>query len=383
MPSLADTIARLSELRGNLGLSGYPPTHDRLSDMDDFGSNPGKLRARTYVPEDVRRSPGLVVVLHGCTQSASAYDHSAGWSAMADRYGFVLLFPEQRRANNPNLCFNWFAPAHNRRGQGEALSIAQMIKTMIVRHGIDVDNVFVSGLSAGGAMASAMLATYPELFAGGTIIAGLPYGLASSVREAFEVMGGQIEADSETLGNQVLAASGHLGPWPKISVWHGAEDRTVDVRNAAAIVDQWKKVHGTTREPSNISTIEGFARRVWQDSNGWDAIEEFIIPGMAHGVPLDTSADDNGEVSSPYMLDVGISSTREAIRFWGLSEAGEPHWKRRITKKDPQAVPLPRTTTQYSEAIPKGRGDPSLSRRRSLGVQDVIEDALRSAGLMK
>lgn len=385
MPNLADTISRLTELRGRLALPGDPVGPDRLSDMDDFGSNPGSLRARTYVPEDLPLNPALVVVLHGCTQSASSYDRSAGWSDMAERHGFVLLFPEQRRANNPNLCFNWFSPGHNRRGQGEALSIAQMIETISIRQSIDPDNVFVSGLSAGGAMASVMLATYPELFAGGAIIAGLPYGLASSVPQAFEIMGGKIDADTETLGRKIRSASKHSAPWPKISVWHGAGDRTVDVRNAVAIVDQWKELHGASDEPSMISTVNGFPRRVWQDSNGWDVIEEFIIPGMGHGVPLNVSADDSSEVTSAYMLDVGISSTQEAIRFWGLAEAGTPHWKRHTDQTSHAPVPLPKRSVRQAQVAPDERvHNAAHGQRRSLfGIQKVIEDALRSAGLMK
>jgi poly(hydroxyalkanoate) depolymerase family esterase len=116
----------------------------------------------------------LVVALHGCTQTAADYDHGSGWTRLADRYGFAVLFPEQQRANNPNNCFNWFLPSDTRRSHGEAFSIRQMIERVITDHGVDRRRVFVVGLSAGGAMTSAMLATYPDLFAGGAIIAGLP-----------------------------------------------------------------------------------------------------------------------------------------------------------------------------------------------------------------
>ena len=101
-----------------------------------------------------------------------------------------MLFPEQQRANNANLCFNWFVPEDIRRDSGEALSIRQMIEATVVAHGIDRRRIFVTGLSAGGAMASVMLATYPEIFAGGAIIAGLPYGSAATIPEAFDRMRG-------------------------------------------------------------------------------------------------------------------------------------------------------------------------------------------------
>jgi poly(hydroxyalkanoate) depolymerase family esterase len=100
-------------------------------------------------------------VLHGCTQTAAGYDHHSGWSKLADDAGFALLFPEQQRANNPNLCFNWFLPQNTTRDSGEALSIRQMIETMVVASDLDRTRIFVNGLSAGGTMAAAMLATYP------------------------------------------------------------------------------------------------------------------------------------------------------------------------------------------------------------------------------
>ena len=134
-----------------------------------------------YVPEQLPRAPALVVVLHGCGQTAAAYDFGTGWSTLAKRYGFALLMPEQQRANNANTCFNWFNPGDIARGRGEAASIRQMIARMVADHEIDPRRIYITGLSAGGAMTSVMLAVYPEVFAGGAIIAGLPYGIASNV----------------------------------------------------------------------------------------------------------------------------------------------------------------------------------------------------------
>ncbi|HEX8414713.1 MAG TPA: PHB depolymerase family esterase, partial [Sphingomicrobium sp.] len=197
MPSLHATISRLKALRE--GLAAPAAADDHLSSFQDFGSNPGALEARAYVPKALRSGAPLVVVLHGCTQTASGYDRSAAWSTAAEEHGFALLFPEQQRSNNPNLCFNWFSPEDARRGDGEALSIRQMVAAMQARHGTDSGKVFVTGLSAGGAMAAVMLATYPEVFAGGAIIAGLPFGVANSIPEAFEAMRGNRLPSSDVL----------------------------------------------------------------------------------------------------------------------------------------------------------------------------------------
>src|SRR5688500_5048007 len=122
----------------------------RLREVPDFGSNPGKLRMLTYVPPGLAPASPLVVVLHGCTQTAACYDHGAGWSTLADRYGFALVFPEQQQANNPRLCFNWFQPGDIARERGEASSIRQMVEHMTREHDSDRQRVFVNGLSAGG-----------------------------------------------------------------------------------------------------------------------------------------------------------------------------------------------------------------------------------------
>ncbi len=151
--------ARFSSAANGQGVS------DRLQPLAGFGPNPGALAAKFHVPNGLEEGAPLVVVLHGCTQTAAGYDYHSGWSRLADEAGFALLFPEQQRANNPNLCFNWFLPGDARRGSGEALSIRQMIETMVATHGLDRTRIFITGLSAGGAMASAMLASYPEVFA--------------------------------------------------------------------------------------------------------------------------------------------------------------------------------------------------------------------------
>src|SRR6476659_9575305 len=181
MKGLKDTLSQLASFRRrfdrlvSLASKGGPPspsTRDtRLEEVSAFGTNPGALRMFVHVPRNPPKAPALVVALHGCTQTAGTYDHGSGWSALADDFGFAVLFPEQQRANNPNNCFNWFLTSDTRRHQGEAHSIHQMIEHMVSDRGVDRRRIFIVGLSAGGAMAAAMLANYPEVFTGGAIIA--------------------------------------------------------------------------------------------------------------------------------------------------------------------------------------------------------------------
>jgi len=138
-------------------------------------------------------------------------------------------------------------------------------------------------------MASVMLAVYPEVFAGGAIIAGLPYGCAGNVQQAFEAMFADKGQAAQVLGDRVRGASRYRGPWPKISVWHGTGDPIVKPSNCDAILRQWISVHGLSDNPSYEELIGSHTRRVWSDANGKALIEAFSISGMAHGVPLGTT----------------------------------------------------------------------------------------------
>lgn len=364
---LGDTLSRLKSFAKaqSLGPGFTPPGSSRLTPLVDFGSNPGALAGWAFVPPHAPATAPLVVVLHGCTQTAAAYDHGSGWSELAERHGFILLFPEQTRANNANLCFNWFEPGDTRRDSGEALSIRQMIAAMVDRHAIDPARIFVTGLSAGGAMTSVMLATYPELFAGGAIIAGLPYGAASSMPQAFERMRGQGHASDAAAATHVRRASTYSRDWPTVSVWHGTADMTVSQVNADAIIGQWRDLHGVAEAPDREDRVDGFPHRVWLGDDGRVAIEEYRITGMGHGTPLATSGDDGLGAAIPHMLDVGISSTRHIASGWALLEtparAAKPH-------------PAP---------PPPQRGNTRARPAPAHGIQQTIEAALRSAGLMR
>jgi poly(hydroxyalkanoate) depolymerase family esterase len=290
----------------------------RLRELTGFGANPGNLRMFAYAPENLPPKAPLVIALHGCTQTAADYDDGTGWSSLADSLGFAVVYPQQQPTNNPKNCFSWFLPGDIARGQGEARSIRQMVEHAVATFAADRRKVFVTGLSAGGAMASVMLATYPEVFAGGAIIAGLPYGCASNVQQAFEAMFTEQGHAAQALGDRVRAASRHRGPWPKISVWHGTCDPIVKPSNGENIIRQWTNVHGLSERPSHQEFIENHTRRIWSDANGKALIEAFSISGMSHGVPLATTTEESCGSAGAFFLDVGISSTRHIARFWRL-----------------------------------------------------------------
>jgi len=293
----------------------------RLVEVRDFGSNPGQLRMLTYVPDRLPATAPLIVLLHGCTQSGASFDKGTGWSTLADRYGFALLLPEQHWANNPLRCFNWFRPDDTRRDGGEALSIKQMIDRVVADHGLDRRRIYVTGLSSGGAMTSVMLATYPEVFAGGAVLAGVPYRSADNMQEAFEsIFQGRCRTLREW-GDLVRCASPHQGPWPRVSVWHGDADSAVKPVNADEIVKQWTDVHGVADSPHIERTQAGHSHRVWSGADGKPLVESYTIRDMSHGAPLSTGdRPDQCGTAAPFFNDVGISSAFHIADFWGLLE---------------------------------------------------------------
>ena len=369
MRSLADTLDRLKRLP-----SGFPhstPISSRLSPFSSGRANPGNLKSWIYVPQNVSTRAPLVVVLHGCTQTAAGYDQSSGWSRLADLHGFVLLYPEQQRANNPNVCFNWFSVDDASRGLGEARSIHEMVAAVQAQHRTDPQRVFVTGLSAGGAMTVTMLATYPEVFAGGAVIAGLPFGVARSVPEAFDRMRGHGLPHSGALAGLVRSASDHSEGWPILSVWHGSADQTVDQSNALALVEQWRALHGAPEAPHETDLVQGYPHRIWRNPKGRRVVEEYSITGLGHGTPLDTRGSGHGEHAATFMIDAGISSTRHIARFWGIVP----------DQADDRSTVVQQGQSEKSDPHPQPTEPARWSSQA--GIQKTIEDALRNAGLMK
>ncbi len=367
MRGLGNIVSRLTAARRTMHAANT--SADRpLNTLSGFGSNPGHLDARIYVPNTVPRA--LVVVLHGCTQSASGYDDGSGWSKLAERHEFAVLFPQQRRANNPNLCFNWYLPSHARRGRGEAASISQMIQHIAGEYRLDRSRIFITGLSAGGAMTSVMLASYPELFAGGAIIAGLPFASANTLPEALERMRGQGFPSRRELSGRVRTAADHGVEPPILSVWHGTHDTIVDPANATAIVNQWRDLHGLGDAKGRVEAVAGHRRETWSDTQGRSIIERYDIRGMGHGTPLDTRDYEACGTTGPHMLEANICSTRQIANSWGLAAEGIGRRELAHSAADVRAVQPPTRPTSFPPT-------------EQSGVGAVIEDALRAAGLMR
>ena len=282
--------------------------------------------------------------MHGCTQHAATFAKESGWTQLADGLRFALVLPETDKPL-ANGCFTWYQTSDATRDQGEALSIKQMVDKMKSDHNIDPKRVYATGLSAGGAMTSVMLAAYPDVFAGGAIVAGIPFGCAKTLIDGFQCMSTGHPFAGPLIGNLpqspgvclivpllchtitpsqwgdfVRKASNFSGPFPKVSIWHGSADTTVSPINGTNEMLQWTNVHGIDPRSAVQDTIKGFPHQTFKNTNGEPVVESYSITGMSHGDPVDpgNGADQCG-ATDQFMINEHICSSLFIARFWGLA----------------------------------------------------------------
>ena len=230
------------------------------------------------------------------------------------------MLPQQQSANNLSSCFNWFQTGDIARGQGEAASIAQMVDRQLADTSGDASRVQVTGLSAGGGMTAVMMAAYPEKFAAGGIVAGLPYGCAQAAGSPYVCMYVGATQSARQWGDRVRAARpGYTGPWPTLVAFQGTADYTVKPVNMTDLTRQWTDAHGTDQTADVSDTVAGFPHQVYRDSSGRAVVETYSLTGMGHGQPVDpgTGAEQCGTAGA-YLLDVNLCAAHRMGRAWGL-----------------------------------------------------------------
>lgn len=291
-----------------------------LQEVTGFGSNPGALRMFRYVPDGLPAGRPVVVALHGCTQNASGYGTGSGWTQLADRWGFSVVLPQQQTANNASSCFNWFQSGDITRGQGEAASVAQMVDRQLADVSGDASRVYATGLSAGGGMTAVMMAAYPEKFAAGGIVAGLPYGCAQAAGSPYVCMYVGATQTPRQWGDRVRAARpGYAGPWPTLIAFQGTADYTVKPVNMTDLMRQWTEVHGADQAADVSDTVAGYPHQVFRDAGGRAVVETYSVTGMGHGQPVDpgSGAEQCGSAGA-YLLDVDVCAAYRMGLAWGL-----------------------------------------------------------------
>ena len=357
----AETFLSLSAAccLGACVLGAEPPAplgtaHQGLTAVPNFGSNPGGLAMYLYAPAAPLASAPLVVAMHGCGQTASDYVH-AGWNALADQYGFYVVYPQD--GSDLNWCFLWYDAASNARGQGEALSVKQMVDYMKAHYAIDPARVFVTGLSSGGAMTVAMLADYPEVFAAGAPMSGIAFG-CTATQSATTCMAG-VTKTAQAWGDYARAADpGFGGPWPRVSIWQGTLDQVVSFANAAELVKQWTDVQGLDSVVGVSETVGPAEHTEYKDPvSGRTMVESWAVQQMNHGVAVDPAGGCGSAM--PYVLDVQLCSSLWAAKFFGLvpepPDAGAADAAMMTPDAQPSAPGRDAATPSADAAVAAGR----------------------------
>jgi poly(hydroxyalkanoate) depolymerase family esterase len=238
---------------------------------------------------------------------------------MADRKQLYVVYPEQQSGNNVGECFNWFLPGDFSRDKGEAQSIKQMVDWMKTQHSIDDKRIFVTGMSAGAAMAVALMAVYPDVFAGGASMAGIPFGCANDVSSGQTCMGGADKAP-KAWGDLVRAGfTGHAGAFPRVAIFQGTADPMVASSNLTELVEQWTNVHGTDQTPEVDDKINGHTHTVFKNDKGVALVSAFLLQGMGHGMAVNPgSGPQQGGQAGSFYYPVNLWSCYHAVTFWGL-----------------------------------------------------------------
>jgi poly(hydroxyalkanoate) depolymerase family esterase len=273
---------------------GRPETPAGARLLDGSHRNAAGSRSyRLYVPSGYTgQAVPLVVMLHGCTQTADDFAAGTRMNELAERDTFLVAYPEQAPKANGQRCWNWFLPAHQRRDAGEPSLLAGITRQVMTTHQVEPGRVFVAGLSAGGAMAAVLAATYPDLYAAAGIHSGLVHGAAQDVPSAYAVMRAGPPAETRAPGTSI-----------PLIVFQGGRDTTVAPANAAALLRPWS---GTSPE---ASTGPGWTRRVYRDADGRVVAEWWSVDGLGH-------AWSGGSPEGSFTDPAGPDASAELVRFF-------------------------------------------------------------------
>ncbi|BDB24255.1 PHB depolymerase family esterase [Cupriavidus sp. P-10] len=270
-----------------------------------FVNQAGSRTYKLYVPAGRRAEPmPLVVMLHGCTQDADDFAAGTQMNALADKLGFMVLYPIQATENNPSKCWNWFRPGDQQAGKGEPSIIAGMAREVIASHSIDARRVYIAGLSAGGAMAAVLIQRYPELFAAAGVHSGLPAGSAHDLPSALGAMKGGKGIGRSRSGAVPPASTGR----PMI-VFHGDADHTVHPSNGDRLVAPFEQDRPRQQtERRNVAGGHDYTRHRITTPAGVDA-EYWIVHGAGH-------AWAGGSRQGSYTDPKGPDASAEMLRFF-------------------------------------------------------------------
>jgi poly(hydroxyalkanoate) depolymerase family esterase len=305
-PPLADAMQGMMARLRPQGLQGGHhspelPEGARFPE-DHFSCEAGSRRYRTYVPASARSAAtGMIVMLHGCTQTPEDFAIGTGMNQLAEARGFIVVYPHQSRGENAQSCWNWFRRGDQLRDRGEPAILASLTRKVAADHGVPTGRIFVAGLSAGAAMAVILGETYPDVFSGVGAHSGLPAGSAKDVPSAFAAMA----------GNGTVSAFGQGASAVRTIILHGSADATVHPSNGGRIAQRVLDLspgQSIQTEARGQAGGRTYTRKATLDGQGGPAlIEEWTIEGLGHawsgGSAKGSYTDAQGPDASAAMVD--------------------------------------------------------------------------------
>lgn len=279
----------------------------------DFGDNPGDLTAFYHQPDKSAKS--LVVLLHGCGQDARQFAKDSGFLDAAEQSGFALLIPQQQKANNLQLCFNWFSPTDYSLNQGESRSIMEMIE--FIKSKLGTSKTYLAGFSAGGAMASSLLSLHPGEFQSGAIIAGVVFPCADTLLKAISCMKSGAQGSVEELATQVVKQNKNSDQWPSLHLIAGENDNIVNPVNSSQIANQWGIMLST--EDSDSENVGGIVKTLKRNNDTQKYIELIVIKDLGHGWPVNPEVKFGGKVA-PFVIKSPLSAVVHLLKSWQLNK---------------------------------------------------------------
>lgn len=280
-----------------------------------FSNNFGSRSYQVFVPKKLAVNAGLLVVLHGCFMTGEQMASGLEANRLANERGFVVIYPEQTYRDNSWKCWNWFKPENQKRDDGESSIIVGMVQTTVQKYRLSAEKVFVTGLSAGGAMTSNLLGCYSDVFAGGLVHSGLEFAAAQSESEAHQVTAHGPTRDLDKSAEQALQCSPSRNRLLPVIVVHGQKDSAVNPINADRTASLFEKINteiflkngGSSGEIAHAHariTQDGFKYSASVDDAvfaGKTVVRKVMVEGMAH-------AWSGGQPTAPYMEPRGVKA---------------------------------------------------------------------------
>ncbi|MFG1777812.1 PHB depolymerase family esterase [Micromonospora sp. NPDC049048] len=283
-----------------------PASAATLTEVTNFGPNPSNLRMYLYVPDSVAPRPGLLVAVHYCTGTGPAMYSGTQYAALADRYGYIVVYPSVTRSSQ---CFDVSSPQALRRdGGSDPVGIKSMVDHVRQRYAVDPDRIFATGISSGAMMTNVLLGLYPDVFSAGAAFSGVPFGCFATTNGSewnSECANGQIVRTPQQWGDLVRNAyPGYTGRRPRMQTWHGTNDEVLRYPNFGEQIKQWTNVHGLSQTPTYTDSPQaGYTRTRYGGSGDRAPVEAISMQGVSHNLPVDAA---------------------QAIRFFGLDTTAPP-----------------------------------------------------------